>query len=593
MRIRTFFRLAIVTLLFTMVQKGMAQANLPLYTDNLVNAFQNWSWATVNLANTSPVHSGTQSISVVNSTNYQALYLEHPNFNTAPYASLNFWMNGGASGGQNVTVHGILNGNSVSSYAIGPLAANTWQQFTIPLSTLAIANKSNCSGIWIQGNSASAQPVFYVDDIQLIAAPAPALVHLNVNASSAVRTADARWFGVNTATWDGSLSAVSTASLIRQNGFTTLRWPGGSTSDTYHWDKDTANNATFNKLATNVGANVFITVNYGSGSSNEAAAWVKSVNVTNHYACKYWEIGNECYGSWENDTNNPVHDPYTYAVRAAGYIALMKAADPTIKIGVVGTPGEGSYSNNASHFAVNTRTGTTNYGWTPVMLSTLKSLGVTPDFLIHHVYPQSTSANPTTGTDSDPFALQASVNWALDAADLRQQLTDYLGAPGTNVELTCTENNSDSGSQGRQSTSIVNGLYLADNLAQIMKTEFNSYIWWDLRNGSDTSGSFDPTLYGWRSNGDLGMIGGASTYLYPTFYAEKLMQYFVRAGDSILNPTSDYLLLSAYAAHRTNGSLVLLVINKDVTTNFTAQINLSNFTPTGHRHGPFLRHHPG
>ena len=26
---------------------GIAQANLPIYTDNLVNGFQNWSWATV------------------------------------------------------------------------------------------------------------------------------------------------------------------------------------------------------------------------------------------------------------------------------------------------------------------------------------------------------------------------------------------------------------------------------------------------------------------------------------------------------------------------------------------------------------------
>ena len=31
---------------------GIAQDNLPIYTDNLVNGFQNWSWATVNLTNT-------------------------------------------------------------------------------------------------------------------------------------------------------------------------------------------------------------------------------------------------------------------------------------------------------------------------------------------------------------------------------------------------------------------------------------------------------------------------------------------------------------------------------------------------------------
>ena len=41
-----------------------AQANLPLYTDHLVNGFQDWSWGTRNLANTSPVHSGSSSVSL-------------------------------------------------------------------------------------------------------------------------------------------------------------------------------------------------------------------------------------------------------------------------------------------------------------------------------------------------------------------------------------------------------------------------------------------------------------------------------------------------------------------------------------------------
>ena len=86
------------------------------------------------------------------------------------------------------------------------LPANTWQQITIPLSSLGVANKPNCSGFWIQGNvGGAAQPTFYVDDVQLVAAPAPALVHLGVDAGQVLRTVDARQFGLNTATWDGSL----------------------------------------------------------------------------------------------------------------------------------------------------------------------------------------------------------------------------------------------------------------------------------------------------------------------------------------------------------------------------------------------------
>jgi alpha-L-arabinofuranosidase len=574
---------ALFTAILTTASTGFAQANLSIYTDNLVNGFQNWSWATVNLQTNSPVHSGNYSISVTDSTNYQALYLEHSDFNTTPYASLNFWINGGTSGGQKVQVWGVLDGTNQVAYSLGTLPANTWQQFTIPLASLGVANKATFSGIWIQGNVATAQPTFYVDDIQLVAAPAPALTHLNVDATQTIRPADARWFGVNTAIWDGDLGNSQTLPLVQQAGCLALRWPGGSTSDTYHWAAaaNRAGNTNFYYLATNLGAQVFITANYGSGSSNEAAAWVKSANITNNCGFKYWEIGNECYGTWENDTNRPAHDPYTYAVRAAGYIAAMKAADPTIRVGVVVTPGEDSYSNNAAHPVVNPRTGKTHYGWTPVMLTTLKNSGVTPDFAIYHFYPEYTPTNwAPNSPDSDPLLLQVAANWASDAADLRQQISDYAGPAGTGIELVCTENNSDSGAGfGRQLTSIVNGLYLADSACQLMKTEFNAYLWWDLRNGPSSLGSFDPTLYGWRTYGDEGMINGASG-LYPTFYAEKLLQYFVRPGDTVLNATSDYLLLSAYAARKADGALSLLVINKDATANFNAQISLSDFAPS-------------
>jgi hypothetical protein len=111
-----------------------------------------------------------------------------------------------------------------------------------------------------------------------------------------------------------------------------------------------------------------------------------------------------------------------------------------------------------------------------------------------------------------------------------------------------------------------------------MKTEFNAFVWWDLRNGTDMTGSFDPTLYGWRNFGDLGLVNGLTTRL-PPFYASKLMQSLARAGETILSASSDYQLLSAYAARRASGALTLLVLNKDTTTNFNAQIAITGFTP--------------
>jgi hypothetical protein len=213
------------------------------------------------------------------------------------------------------------------------------------------------------------------------------------------------------------------------------------------------------------------------------------------------------------------------------------------------------------------------------LLSTLKSLNVTPDFLIHHHYPQWTDPNnPANSPDNDTNLLQSTSNWAVDAADLRQQITDYFGPGGTNIQLVVTENNADAGNQGRQSTSLVNGLYYADSLGKLLQTEFQSFVWWDLRNGSDYGGFFGSQLYGWRPYGDLGMVNELSTR-HPTFYAAKLMQWFARPGDRILNTTSDYSWLSAYGARRANGSVTLLVVNKFSLSNLNAQVSLAGFTP--------------
>jgi hypothetical protein len=535
------FRLLLAACSLIFLQKVAAQAPLPVYADNLVNAFQDWSWAADNLQNTSPVHSGTASISV-SGTNWQALWLYHSDFDTSLYTNISFWINGGAGGGQVIQVFGVLNGNGQAAFKLPALARNTWVQYAIPFSALGISNQTNCNGFWFQFTSSGATNTFYLDAVQLGPAPAPPITHVRVNAANSIRTADPRWFGINTAIWDGNFDTSETVSELNEAGFQMLRFPGGSDSDQYDWasNKSGTNTwqwqtsfASFAHVATNIGANVIITANYGTGTPAQAAAWVRNSNVTNHYGFKYWEIGNELYGTWETDSNTYPHDPYTYATRAQSYIQQMKAADPTIKIGVVVTTGEDNSSNGyTNHPATNSATGQVHYGWTPVLLSSLQHLGVTPDFAIYHWYPEY------TGTESDPFLLQGTGNWIGDAADLRGQITHYFGPGGANIELLCTENNSNAGNQGKQSVSLVNGLYYADSLGQLMKTEFNSFIWWDLRNGIDASGNMDPTLYGWRNYGDIGTINGSGAVLsnrYPHFFTAKLMPHFVRAGDTVLS----------------------------------------------------------
>lgn len=479
-------------------------------------------------------------------------------------------------------------------------------------------------------------------------------VTISVNAGSVVRTVDERVFGANSVIWDRQASSDQTITMLDAAGIRTIRIPGGSLSDEYHWrlnkgidNKTGALNSWtwftgtdgFTKLITTLNAHAFVTVNYGSGTPEEAAAWVAYMNAstsstvaigtgagydwqnagtwaalrgaaklatddgmnflrvgrTTPYGIKHWEIGNECYGAnWETDLNSKRHDPTTYAQRAKAYIEKMKAVDPTIKVGVVITSREDDYSNGYTRSVTNPRTGVAYRGWTAVMLATLKELGVTPDMVIYHRYEQAPASDQPNNPESDAVLLQKGKTWTDDAAAMRRMVNDYLGATeGAKVEIVVTENNSVYANPGKQSTSLVNGLFLADSLANLMQTEINAFMWWGVRNGPPSAngvltGNMSSSLYGWRTYGDYGMISiqstipGASSSNYdphPTYYAFKLLSRFARGGDTVVQATSNSSLLSVFAAKTAAGDLNLLVINKDPASALTGSITVSGFTP--------------
>jgi alpha-L-arabinofuranosidase len=408
----------------------------------------------------------------------------------------------------------------------------------------------------------------------------PSVVNLTVDTNNVSRTVDARMFGVAGAIWDAQFATPATIALLTANRTRITRFPGGSLSNNYHWRTNTTDNNTwqwatdFDEFASvnqAVGAQAFISVNYGTGTAAEAADWVRYSNVTRGYGFKYWEIGNENYGTWETDTRARPHDPHTYATVARDYITAMKAVDPAIKVGVVVTTGEESFVNYRDRTVVNPRTGQAHNGWTPVMLSTLRSLGVTPDFVIYHRYEQS------AGQEDDATLLQSARTWADDAADLRRQLNDYLGPQGANVELVCTENNSVSTRPGKQTTSLVNGLFYADSFGQVLQTEFKAFVWWDFRNGRETNNNNSDLLYGWRLYGDYGMVSEQNEP-HPSYYMSKLVSNFAAQSDQVISAASDYSLLSIYAVKRASMT-ALLVINKSREADLNARINLTGISP--------------
>lgn len=569
--------LAVLILLFFGGAKLSAQTDFPIYSDSLVNGWQNWSWSSVNSSSTAVVHSGTNSIAVTAGA-WSALAFHHDPIDTSAYSELTFWINGGPTGGQVLNLIALLGGQTQPSVRVGPLVADTWTKIVVPLASLGVTNRSNLDNIWLQEGTGVDQPTYYVDDVLLTALPPPAVVNISVDGNVSLQKVDPRMFGVNTAIWDGSFNTPTTKTLLDELNNQALRFPGGSASDVYHWATNTSEGQTFQwatnfdafaAIATATGAKVFITANYGTGTPEEAADWVRYSNKTKRYGFKYWEVGNENYGTWEADQNNRPNDPVTYATRFKEYYVQMKAVDPSIKIGAVVVTGEDSQANYADQSTVNPRTGAVHRGWTPIMLATMKTIGVLPDYVIYHRYPQG------PGGESDSFLLTSSSTWTNDASNLRLMLNDYLGADGSKVELTCTENNSVFSNPGKQTTSLVNGLFYADSLGSILKTEFKALIWWDLRNGQEAGNNNSSTLYGWRNYGDYGIVTYATPASvadrYPTFYVQKLTKYFARGGETVIEANSDYVGVGAYAVRRTDGTIRLMIINKHP----SATLNLS------------------
>jgi Glycoside hydrolase family 44 len=164
-------RLLVWTFLFPLVLR----ADQVIYDDALENGWQNWGWATLNYTNTSPAHSGSDSISVTIASPWQGIQLWHPDQDSTPYTSISFWLDGGSNGGQRLQVYGLLDLGGTNNFATAPryplsaLPANAWQQFTVPLSSLEVAGSNNFTGFVIQDSQGTAQPTFYMDDVSLIA----------------------------------------------------------------------------------------------------------------------------------------------------------------------------------------------------------------------------------------------------------------------------------------------------------------------------------------------------------------------------------------------------------------------------------------
>jgi len=412
--------------------------------------------------------------------------------------------------------------------------------------------------------------------IAAVASPASAStsVSVSVNVGQALGAIPATGTGVNVAVYDGAMNSSATPGILSTAGMKAVRYPGGSYADNYHWQTDTLEGGLFHAPNTGfdaymatvraAGAQAVITANYGSGTPQEAADWVRYANVTKGYGVKYWEIGNEIPGNgeygakWETD-NHASHSATTYATNLLQFISAMKAVDPTIKIGAVLVP-PGTWPD-----------GIVGPGDTQDWNDTVMSIaGTKIDFVIDHIYP-----SPTSEADllTKPQTLDPSVMSATHAL-----ITKYSGANAPNVGIAVTETNG-----SKYSDTAPQGLFAPDQYLTLMEEGAFTVDWWDLRNGSDCTNL--TTVDGATEYNDGGMVSsGAScepavNTPFPSYYGTEMIGKLGASGDTLVSTNSSTSLLSTHAVKRANGDVDVMLINKDPNNAASVSLSYNGFTP--------------
>lgn len=314
-----------------------------------------------------------------------------------------------------------------------------------------------------------------------------------------------------------------------------------------------------------------LTVNVGTGTPQEAAAWVHYANVVQRYGIKYWEVGNEMDGNLE--TGGPLN-AQDYVRRYSDYYAAMKAEDPSIVVsGAVTNGSDPSNLDDSNAFMQD-------------FITILHERGQddTVDAVSLHWYPTY---------DEDP-AVGATSQMAVFASSFSSWVAG-TGVP-TDVPVLMSEYNMALYSPNLPliNNQLAAGIWTAGWLGEFIRYfgenggaslwNVMSYSGGAVNGAKETADTTDPTV------GDLGYLQHAdNAYQYQehaTYWALQMMsQDWAISADTrpheLVVATSSSDLLAVYADQRPDGVLALLAVNRDQTHAYRAQLSTGAFSPAG------------
>lgn len=528
-----------------------------------------------------------------------------PDRGIAALTHLEFRINGGPSASQNLKIQLGLTGNpgpalNLSNYV--SLTPNSWKLVRIPLSDLGVTNhKIFKIHLYVDStnNSGQAVPSFWLDEVRLTK-PVSYSANVTINGGLTTGLVSEDHFGLGAHFGPVQTGRPGVVSRMVEADLKLFSFPGGNAADRYVWQTNQLRPeligtgsfpfGSYVQFLANTGGHGIVSVNYGSGTPAEAAAWVQHSQSLGANI-KYWMLGNETYHHTSTyDTHSPSgplfgepHDAYTYAGYYPQFRQAMRSVKPSLLLGVnVSTPGSWPQSRTVT----NPRTGAVENGFTDVLFGRLAAQGTYPDLVEAHHYVTG------PGRESDSFLLQSDVWLEYYYGRIRQAMKDYFGeARGASTPLLLTEHNStytDGISPGKQSVSIVNAIYLAGLFPRIVELGFGSSIVWRIHEGLRDDGNMSSTLEGSLFCGGNSVLSTGESCSgmpsenqpLPPYYALKLFGMFADPGDSLIKVTTTNELLSAYAAvNPLRTKLKLLVINESKVGGVSGSFSVAGLNP--------------
>jgi len=421
----------------------------------------------------------------------------------------------------------------------------------------------------------------------------PATVTVTIDAGKTISKVPPGVYGHNAAAWGGKLDQnAQVVKDISNLNPQLIRWPGGSMSDNYMWKatskatcpKDLpptynyqdlhygSNNSSWTmsvdnyySLLTKTNSTGVITVNYGYArygtgpdpartAAKYAADWVRYDNGRT----KYWEIGNECFGSWESgyqidqslnqDGQPEIITGDLYGRHCKIFIEEMRKAAKEvgndIKIGVVAMDSYVTYN-------------VTQRDWNKGMMPHVADVA---DFIVVHSYYTPYDQNSNVATI---------INSPANTKNMVQYITDGLKTHAQHgpMPMALTEWNIFATGSAQQ-VSYINGMQATMVLGELIKTGFGQGNRWDFVNGWS-----DGDNHGLFADGDPG-ITARYTPRAPFFYMYYFQKFF---GDKMVQSTvSGTSAVVCYASKFYTGPSGIVLVNKG-TTEQVVNISLDNF----------------